>query len=189
MSPVDYDRLGRSTCTVCTHPEAELIDRLLVSGTSYRQIAARFDLGMSSVSRHRNKHLSSALQAVHKKREGKRAVSLLDRVEGLVAKLEQMADEAASTGKTGQLLATARELRESYKLIGKLTGELDDRPVTLNVLVSPEWQQVRAVLLMALVPYPQARLAVSERLLELGAGGPVPGASELSVVEGEAREL
>jgi transposase len=183
--PVDYDRLARNNCKCCTHPELDDINRLLVEGMSYRRVAARFDVGMGSVSRHRNKHLAPALQAVHRKREEKRTVSLLDRVEGLVTKLEQLADEAVETGRSGQMLATARELRESYKLIGKLTGELDDRPVTLNVLVSPEWQQVRAVLLTALVPYPEARLAVSERLLELGAGGPVPVAPTPPVIQAE----
>jgi hypothetical protein len=38
-------------------------------------------------------------------------------------------------------------------------GEVRDQPVT-NILVIPEWQQLRTRVLAALVPYPEARAAV-----------------------------
>lgn len=144
-----------STCTVCKHDAAAQIDERLVRGESYRSIASRYGLVHTSVGRHARNHLSPKLQKLHAKREEGRGVSLLDRVERLVTKLEGLAEDAAETGKAGQMLATARELRESYRLLGKLTGELDERPQVVNVLVSPEWQQVRAVLLSALMPYPE----------------------------------
>ena len=89
--------------------------------------------------------MRSSLQAVHSRREERRSGSLLDRIERLISKLEALAEDAATTGKASQLLAASRELRESYRLVGKLTGELDERPQVLNVLVSPEWQ-VRAAI-------------------------------------------
>ena len=61
------------------------------------------------------------------------------------------------------LLKTAAQLQSSLELLGKLLGELDDRP-QINVLVSPEWHQVRDTLLLALQPYPEARTSVAERL-------------------------
>lgn len=175
----DYERIAKTACTVCQHPQHEEIDRLLVGGVGYRTIAKRFDLHFQAVGGHKRNHLSRQLQAVHSKREEKRSESLLDRVERLITKLETLADEAATAGKASQLLAASRELRESYRLIGKLTGELDERPQVLNVLVSPEWQQVRAVLVAALADYPDARVAVSGRLLELEAGGGASGPSAL----------
>jgi len=178
-----------STCTTCRHEAARQIDERLVRGESYRTIASRYGLTFTSVGRHARNHLSPKLQKLHAKREEGRSVSLLDRVERLVSKLEGLAEDAAETGKAGQMLATARELRESYRLLGKLTGELDERPQVVNVLVSPEWQQVRAVLLSALSPYPEARLAVSERLLELGVGEAGSGPPALPMVQGTASEV
>lgn len=177
-------RTAVSTCTVCRHPAAKQIDERLVRGESYRSIARRYDLGFTSVGRHARGHLSPKLQKLHAEREENRAVSLLSRVERLISKLEGLADDAAETGKAGQMLATARELRESYRLLGRLTGELDERPQVVNVLVSPEWQRVRAELVAALAPFPEARVAVSQRLLELGMGETASRPSELPVIEG-----
>ena len=52
---------------------------------------------------------------------------------------------------------------ERHSIDKALLGDLDDRPV-VNVLVSPEWQQVRAQILAALDPYPEARFAVAGAL-------------------------
>ncbi len=49
------------------------------------------------------------------------------------------------------------------ELTAKLVGELDERP-QVNVLLAPEWLAVRAALLAALRPYPEARVAVAARL-------------------------
>ena len=45
------------------------------------------------------------------------------------------------------------------ELLGKLAGELDDRP-QVNVLVSPEWLELRAVIVGALEPHSEACGAV-----------------------------
>lgn len=45
----------------------------------------------------------------------------------------------------------------------ELLGELDDRP-QVNVLVMPEWLQLRGAILHALAPYPEARAAVAAHL-------------------------
>ena len=63
-------------------------------------------------------------------------------------------------------LAAVREARGNLELIGKLLGELDERPA-VNLLVSTEWMAARAALLSALGPYPDARAAVAGRLLAL----------------------
>ena len=78
---------------------------------------------------------------------------------------------AAGEGRTSQALAVVKELRACLELSGKATGELNDRPqVTVNLMASPEWLSVRDVILAALLQYPDARAAVSGRLLELESG-------------------
>jgi hypothetical protein len=78
---------------------------------------------------------------------------------------------AAGEGRTSQALAVVKELRACLELSGKATGELDTRPVTVvNLQTAPEWLAMRAVILSALMAYPEARAVVSGRLLELEAG-------------------
>ena len=55
------------------------------------------------------------------------------------------------------------------ELLGELLGELNRSP-QVNVLVAPEWLQVRAVLLHALSEYPEARANVARALLEVERG-------------------
>ena len=78
---------------------------------------------------------------------------------------------AAEDGKSGQALTVLREIRALLELLGKATGELDTRPLTVvNLQTSPEWLAVRDVILSALMACPEARATVSGRLLELESG-------------------
>ncbi len=69
------------------------------------------------------------------------------------------------------VLKTAQQLTGQTQLLAKLLGQLDER-AQVNVLLAPEWLQVRSTLLMVLAPYPEARLAVAGALATLGR---VPG--------------
>ena len=53
--------------------------------------------------------------------------------------------------------------------MGKLAGELDERPV-VNLNVSPEWIELRAVIVGALEPHPAAYRAVLRALENAGNG-------------------
>ena len=65
-------------------------------------------------------------------------------------------------------LAGIGQARACLELLAKLLGELDERP-QVNVVLSAEWISVRAVLLSALAPFPDARAAVAARLQALEA--------------------
>jgi hypothetical protein len=67
-------------------------------------------------------------------------------------------------------LKAAGRLRDQLELLAKLVGELRDAP-TVNILVSPEWAAVRATLLAALAPYPEARLAAAAALRSVDGSG------------------
>ncbi len=66
------------------------------------------------------------------------------------------------------VLKTANILQGQLELMAKLMGDLDERP-QINVLVAQEWLQVRAEVMVALQPYPEARAAVAARLASLEA--------------------
>ena len=97
------------------------------------------------------------------------ADDLLRQMQDLQQRTLAILEGAEETKQHRTALSAIREARSNLELLAKLLGELDERPVT-NVLVSAEWVSVRTAMMEALGPYPQARMAVAERLLELEAG-------------------
>jgi replication fork clamp-binding protein CrfC len=98
---------------------------------------------------------------------------LLARVEDSGVALERWDTKYADPREL--VLKTAQQLTGQTQLLAKLLGQLDERP-QVNVLMAPEWLQVRAALLMALAPHPEARRAVAAALVSFEAG-PVTGAA------------
>ena len=66
---------------------------------------------------------------------------------------------AEGAGDLRTVLGAIREARGNVELLAKLSGELDERPV-VNLLISPEWLELRAVIVGALEPHPEALHAV-----------------------------
>jgi hypothetical protein len=98
---------------------------------------------------------------------------LLARVESSGMALERWDTKYADPREL--VLKTAQQLTGQTQLLAKLMGQLDERP-QINVLMAPEWLQVRAALLTALAPYAEARQAVAAALVSIEAG-PVTGAA------------
>ncbi len=157
------------TCTICTHSERTAVDRALVQGAPLRDIAGQHGLSKSSVERHQAEHLPTLLTKAKDAEELAAADDLLDQLHSLQATTLGLLRKAERAGKLGTAVMAIREARGNLELLAKLTQQLDSRPV-LNLLVAPEWLAVRAVLLSALAPYPDARATVAARLAELEAG-------------------
>jgi hypothetical protein len=98
------------------------------------------------------------------------ADSLLEQVRGLQSRAYGILDKAEGTGELRTALGAIREARGNLELLAKLLGELDERP-TVNITVSPEWLELRTVIVGALEPYSDARGAVLRALEGGGVGG------------------
>src|SRR5215213_2423926 len=157
-------------CTVCHHPERHSIDGALITGAPYRSVAKRFGLSESSVYRHKTEHLPAHLLKAREVEEAAKADDLLDQVRNLQAHALDILGRAEKTGDLRTALAAISQARGNVELLGKLAGELDERPV-VNVLLSPQWVMIRTTMLKALSTYPEARAAVAESLMELDEGG------------------
>ena len=156
------------SCTVCRHDEAHLINVALVQRDPYRNIAERYGLSVGSLSRHAKDHLPGLLAEAKRAVEVAEAGDLLSRVEALHARTLAILEAAEGTGELRTALSAIREARGNLELVGRVTKELDERPA-LNLYFSPEWLELRAVIVGALEPHPEARGSVL-RALE-GAGG------------------
>jgi hypothetical protein len=118
--------------------------------------------------RHKD-HLPVALSQAHEAEAVAQGDDLLAQVRGLQAKAERILSQAEAEGKLALALQAVREARGCVELLGKLMGALEGR-TTVNVWMAPEWLALRAALLEALAPFPQARQAVASTLRRLADG-------------------
>jgi transposase-like protein len=153
---------------VCDHPEKHSIDETLVTGAPYRSVAKRFGLSESAVYRHKAEHLPAHLLKAKEAQEVARADDLLDQVRHLHAHALDILERAENAGDLRTALAAISQARGNLELLGKLAGELTESP-SVNITVSAEWTKIRATMVEALAPFPEARSAVSAALLELEA--------------------
>lgn len=156
-------------CTGCGHVDRPALDEAMtLEPTRNAAIAERFGLSRDAVRRHRE-HLSPALKAAITRREKVGPRKALDRLEELYDSARAILEAATADGKPTMALGAIKELRGIVETLAKVTGELDESPrvQVVNLQTSPEWQQIRAVLVSALAPFPEAAQVVSGRLLEL----------------------
>jgi len=95
--------------------------------------------------------------------------NLLDQVNKLKGKAVSLLLKAEAAGDYRTALAGIREARACLELLLEVEGELNRAP-QVNIIMSAEWTRLRAVIIGALAPYPDARLAVAVRLVEAGGG-------------------
>jgi hypothetical protein len=156
-------------CTVCDNSEKHSIDEALVTGAPYRSVAKRFRLSESAVYRHKIEHLPAHLLKAREVEEAARADDLLEQVRNLQTHALAILERAENAGDLRTALAAISQARGNLELLGKLAGELDERPV-LNLNVSPEWMELRTLIVGALDAHPQARGAVLSALEGAGDG-------------------
>lgn len=149
-------------CTVCSHPEREAIEAALLANTPLRTIAGQYGVSKSALLRHQE-HLPSRLVKAQEAAEVAQADSLLTQVKWLQARALLILEKAEAAGELKTALAAIREVRATLELLAKLLGELQQEG-SVNVYVNPEWLELRALIITALEPYPEARQAVVRAL-------------------------
>ena len=162
------DRSPGARCTICNHPLRVEIDKALIAGVSYRAIARQYGVSREAVGRHkRNGHIAEHIAKAAQKKEIKEATTLkkivedqeeknvaeaetlLEQVTTLKTRAIAILDNAEREGTREACLALG-EVRRTLEFLAKITGELQDgKPtvnMTVNLLQSPEFKQVLAVL-------------------------------------------
>ncbi len=150
-------------CTICTHKSRAKIDQALVTRRPFRDIAGQYGVSKSALVRHHDDHLPAALVKAQDATEAAQADALLAQVVDLRDKALDVLDTAQGSKDLRAAIGAIREARGCVELLAKLAGQLKDAP-TVNILVSSEWQGLQAVILQALEPHADARLAVAEAL-------------------------
>jgi len=174
-------------CKVCRHPERPQIEVALAEHRNSKGISGRFGVTCDSLYRHRKRHLTRAMLAklasgsaytvdnLHelKARESERllanAVEIRRRLYENAESAERAGDHKAATLSYGVIL-------KSLELIGRLLDQFKghERSVVNQLIVSPDYIRLRAALIGALAPYPEARAAVARVLVDLETTTPSP---------------
>ncbi len=134
------------SCTVCDHPQRNIIDGILAAGSvSRRTIADQFGLSDSSVQRHKTAHLDQRMvKAVERKAEKADDVFMDSILNGIasaktgvnfgMSKADEVSPELAYRLAPGFLAQQARYL----ELLGQATGRLSQAAAgasTINLCV------------------------------------------------------
>ena len=169
---------SRSTnqCTICQHRERAGIDLALARGVSVRALTTRYGLSRDALYRHQSKHLPPQLRAslvagpdldidLDKLRETE-SQSLLANLVNLRGRLFSSLDVAEENGDGNMLARVAGQLHNNLELTAKLLGDLSSGNSTTinNVLVMPQYVEMRVELVNALKPFPEAARAVANVL-------------------------
>ena len=114
------------TCTACSHPRRDDIDRGLLEGAPLRNIAKRFSLSAAGLVRH-NKHLSATLANSHKKVEILRADGLMEHLSHLTADASRLKQKAEKVKDYRTALLGVREESRLLELGMRLSAEMESR--------------------------------------------------------------
>ncbi len=150
------------TCTICTHEQRPEIDSALLAEEAYRHIAARFGTSTGALQRHRE-HLPKQLVKAQEQEDVRQAIDVVKQLKAINGATLAILKEARAD-KNGELaLKAVDRIQRQLELQAKLLGELQQEG-TINVTISPEWLTLRAVVIAALRPYPDAAQAVTRAL-------------------------
>ena len=156
-------------CTICSHERRDAIEDAFITGTPKRRIAAHHGVTEQAVRRHVREHLPTLLALARDAERAARADSLLDRIEALQSRTRAILEATEETNEHRTALAAIRGARGNLELIGEITKEINRTP-TLNLSLSPEWLELRAVIAGALETHPEARAAVVRAIAEVENG-------------------
>jgi hypothetical protein len=156
-------------CTICGHAARTRIDKALAGGASNRSIASLYDVSEAAVRRHRGNHLPARVARAQEAEDVREALDVIKQLKAINAASLHILKEAREQGKQGTALAAIDRIHKQIELQAKLLGELDDRP-QLNILVSPQWLELRAAIITALDHHPQARESVLRAVEGAGSG-------------------
>jgi hypothetical protein len=163
------------TCTVCSHDQRGAIEQEIAATTSAQKISALFRVSPDAVQRHKAEHLPKTLTEARKADDDERALDVVKQLRVINGVSLQILNEARQGKDPQTALKAVDRIHRQIELQAKLLGQLGDRP-QINLLMAPEWLQVRTALLMALAPYTEARQAVAAALVSIEAA-PAIGAA------------
>ena len=152
-------------CTFCNHRDAALLEQqIAIKQLTQAQAARIIGCNKSTVSRHMATCVPTMIQEAMKPEPvevpGLNVVNALTTAHAKT--LEILLDSLAEGDRKTALMAINAETRQ-LDLMAKITGQVNAAP-QVNFLLNPEFVMLKHVIVETLLPYPEARVALSEKL-------------------------
>jgi len=154
-------KLNLRNCTICTHNKRENIDKELLEKVPLRNIAKQYNVSTGALFRHKENHLPDKLIKAENVKEITEANNLIEQAQTLKDRAIEILDTVEKQGSHTIALQAIKEVRAIIELLAKLSGDIQTG-FTINL--SPEWINLRTVIINAIAPYPEAQNAVLKAL-------------------------
>lgn len=154
-------------CSVCGHSDRAAIDAAMAENMPYRTIAQQYGVSPYAITRHK-KHIAAAMAQAQEATATTAGAAILAKIQTLEADARRLQEKAERSGDIRTAISALREMVRIVELLAKLQGELHEGD-TINIILSPQWITIRAVIVGALATYPEARARVVEALQNAGA--------------------
>jgi len=112
------------TCQICTHPKRLEIDREIVSGANLSKLAQFFSVKYHSLYAHAREHVSRQLSQAMEKKNTEEAFNLLERIDQIVGRTENIFLRNYEKGKDTIALKALSEQRSTFDLLAKISYSL-----------------------------------------------------------------
>ena len=115
--------MGR-TCTICSHPKKNEIDKAVAAGESYRTVSHRFNVSNDAIKRHvKSGHIASKIQKAKEAKEIKSGLTMIDKLQELEGQAGEAFDIAKVQKNPRGMCAAIMAKKGVIELAGKVTGE------------------------------------------------------------------
>ena len=119
------------TCTACVSPQRGEIDRAVLAGEPYRDIARRRACSKDAVARHRA-HIETAMVEAKKADDARDTDELLDELAELVRDARRLGEKAEAIGDCKGALMGVRERGRIAELKARIAGRITGAKVEIN---------------------------------------------------------
>lgn len=152
-------------CSICDHDARDEINRELAAGGAIGTIAAVFGASPDALKRHKANHFMPAQRDRLASDPELAHVDVLSEMRTLYRRMGEFLAKAEAADDWPAVKAFHSEARKDLELLAKLTELLGpETAVTVNIAID---QRAQRVILAALEPFPDARVAVAVALGEL----------------------
>src|SRR5829696_9678194 len=132
-------------CSVCEHDEHHAINVELLHRVPYRNIAEQYSLSKPALSRHSGDHIPELLLKAYEAIERDDAEDLAGELTRVKDDVQRLKDKAEEEGDIRTALLGCDKALKALELQAKVEQIIASQP-TVNITVSPEWLEVKAVI-------------------------------------------
>ena len=135
-----------------------------------RAVAARFGLSSSAVDRHQQSHIAERVSKASDARARFDADRLVERLESMREQTESVlaaankALESWDPHSASVALRAIQRLEKQVELIARVVGQLSESGPTTNIIVSPEWVEMRSRIMALSRKHPGLRAELVDAL-------------------------